>query len=79
MEKLTKYNEQLLKDYQEIHEKYAEVVGHHNHRQRIKHVSQLKDKINQLEQVHLLTIYLGTDHCVYYVLNFLITTTRLLG
>ncbi|KAK1138109.1 hypothetical protein K0M31_002594 [Melipona bicolor] len=50
MEKLSKYNEQLLKDYQEIHEKYAEVVGHHNHRQRIKHVSQLKDKINQLEQ-----------------------------
>ncbi|XP_043527976.1 hyaluronan mediated motility receptor-like isoform X1 [Frieseomelitta varia] len=50
MENLSKYNEQLLKDYQEIHEKYAEVVGHHNHRQRIKHVSQLKDKINQLEQ-----------------------------
>ncbi|XP_043579605.1 hyaluronan mediated motility receptor-like isoform X4 [Bombus pyrosoma] len=50
VKKLSKYNEQLLKDYQEIHEKYAEVVGHHNHRQRIKHVSQLKDKINQLEQ-----------------------------
>ncbi|XP_071864189.1 uncharacterized protein isoform X6 [Bombus fervidus] len=50
VKKLSEYNEQLLKDYQEIHEKYAEVVGHHNHRQRIKHVSQLKDKINQLEQ-----------------------------
>lgn len=66
MEKLSKYNEQLLKDYQEIHEKYAEVVGHHNHRQRIKHVSQLKDKINQLEQVHL-TIYLGINHFVLHV------------
>lgn len=48
--KLSEYNERLVKDHQEISEKYAEVVGHHNHRQRIKHVSQLKDKINQLEQ-----------------------------
>ncbi|XP_017797874.1 PREDICTED: putative leucine-rich repeat-containing protein DDB_G0290503 [Habropoda laboriosa] len=50
VKKLTEHNERLKKDYQEISEKYAEVVGHHNHRQRIKHVSQLKDKINQLEQ-----------------------------
>ncbi|PBC30764.1 hypothetical protein APICC_04551 [Apis cerana cerana] len=50
VKKLSKYNEQLLKDYKEIHEKYAEIVGHQNHKQRIKHVSQLKDKINQLEQ-----------------------------
>ncbi|CAK9797651.1 hypothetical protein ANTPLA_LOCUS1290 [Anthophora plagiata] len=50
MKKLAEHNERLKKDYQEISEKYAEVVGHHNHRQRIKHVSQLKDKINHLEQ-----------------------------
>lgn len=50
VKKLTEHNERLKKDYQEISEKYAEVVGHHNHRQRIKHVSQLKDKINHLEQ-----------------------------
>ena len=48
--KLAGYNERLRKDYQEMSEKYAELVGHQNHRQRIKHVSQLKDKINQLEQ-----------------------------
>ena len=48
--KLARYNERLRKDYEEISEKYAELVGHQNHRQRIKHVSQLKDKINQLEQ-----------------------------
>ncbi|OAD52380.1 Laminin subunit alpha-2 [Eufriesea mexicana] len=50
MKTLSKYNQQLLKDYQEIREKYVEVVDHHNHQQRIKHVSQLKDKISQLEQ-----------------------------
>ena len=48
--KLAGYNERLKKDYEEMSEKYAELVGHQNHRQRIKHVSQLKDKINQLEQ-----------------------------
>ncbi|XP_076245457.1 uncharacterized protein LOC143185990 [Calliopsis andreniformis] len=50
VKKLIEYNEQLRKDHEEISEKYAELVGHQNHRQRIKHVSQLKDKINQLEQ-----------------------------
>ncbi|XP_054005012.1 hyaluronan mediated motility receptor-like [Hylaeus anthracinus] len=47
---LLEHNERLAKDYQEISEKYAELLGHQNHKQRIKHVSQLKDKINQLEQ-----------------------------
>ncbi|XP_076182393.1 uncharacterized protein LOC143154297 [Ptiloglossa arizonensis] len=47
---LLEYNKRLANDYQEISEKYAELIGHQNHRQRIKHVSQLKDKINQLEQ-----------------------------
>lgn len=48
--KLTEYNEHIMKNYDELNEKYAELVGHHNHRQRIKHLSQLKDKISQLEQ-----------------------------
>ncbi|XP_031837299.1 uncharacterized protein LOC116429051 [Nomia melanderi] len=48
--KLLEYIERLKKDYEEISEKYAELIGHQNHRQRIKHVSQLKDKINQLEE-----------------------------
>ncbi|KAG7204959.1 hypothetical protein KM043_005345 [Ampulex compressa] len=47
---LQAHNERLINEYQEISEKYAEVIGHQNHKQRIKHVSQLKDKIAQLEQ-----------------------------
>ncbi|XP_076630472.1 uncharacterized protein LOC143346343 [Colletes latitarsis] len=47
---LLEYNKRLAKDYQEISDKYAELIGHQNHRQRIKHVSHLKDKINQLKQ-----------------------------
>ncbi|XP_078053799.1 uncharacterized protein LOC144479145 [Augochlora pura] len=48
--KLREHNARLMNDHQEISEKYAEIIGHQNHKQRIKHVSQLKDKINQLEQ-----------------------------
>lgn len=51
VKRLTKYNERLVKEYQEISEKYAEVVGHQNLRQKIKHVEQMKDKITHLEQV----------------------------
>ncbi|XP_078040517.1 uncharacterized protein LOC144471853 [Augochlora pura] len=47
--KLLEYNARLKKDHEEISEKYAELIGHQNHRQRIRHVSQLKDKIVQLE------------------------------
>ncbi|XP_076383328.1 uncharacterized protein LOC117228356 isoform X2 [Megalopta genalis] len=47
--KLLEYNARLKKDHEEISEKYAELIGHQNHKQRIKHVSQLKDKITQLE------------------------------
>ncbi|XP_076636530.1 uncharacterized protein LOC143349289 [Colletes latitarsis] len=47
---LLECNGRLAKDYQEISQKYTEFIGHQNHRQRIKHVSQLKDKILQLEQ-----------------------------
>ncbi|XP_076650839.1 uncharacterized protein LOC143357963 [Halictus rubicundus] len=48
--KLREHNALLMSDHQEISEKYAELIGHQNHRQRIKHVLQLKDKISQLEQ-----------------------------
>ncbi|KAK2583461.1 hypothetical protein KPH14_009431 [Odynerus spinipes] len=47
---LTESNERLKKEYEDINEKYAEILGHQNHKQRIKHVSQLKEKINRLEQ-----------------------------
>ncbi|KZC09615.1 Laminin-like protein epi-1 [Dufourea novaeangliae] len=50
VKKILEHNARLTKDHQEISKKYAELIGHQNHRQRIKHVSQLKDKINQLEQ-----------------------------
>ncbi|XP_076301100.1 uncharacterized protein LOC143219137 isoform X2 [Lasioglossum baleicum] len=48
--KLREHNALLMNDHREISEKYVELIGHHNHKQRIKHVSQLKDKIGQLEQ-----------------------------
>ncbi|XP_046838598.1 hyaluronan mediated motility receptor-like isoform X4 [Vespa crabro] len=47
---LTESNDRLQKEYEDINEKYAEIVGHQNHKQRIKHVSQLKEKIYRLEQ-----------------------------
>ncbi|KAH0956184.1 hypothetical protein HN011_002950 [Eciton burchellii] len=43
-------NNRLKEDYEQISEKYAEVIGHQNPKQRIKHVTQLKNKIYQLEQ-----------------------------
>ncbi|XP_011151920.1 hyaluronan mediated motility receptor isoform X2 [Harpegnathos saltator] len=43
-------NGRLKKDFEEISAKYAEMIGHQNPKQKIKHVSQLKDKIYQLEQ-----------------------------
>lgn len=51
VKKITKLHSCLYKDYEEISEKYAEVIGHQNPKQRIKHVTQLKDKIYQMEQV----------------------------
>ncbi|XP_066591183.1 putative leucine-rich repeat-containing protein DDB_G0290503 [Prorops nasuta] len=48
--RLNKLNESIKKEYHDISEKYAEVIGHQNHKQRIKHVEQLKEKINRLEQ-----------------------------
>lgn len=51
VKKLLQQYTRLMDDHEEISEKYAQVIGHQNHKQRIKHVSQLKDKINQLEQV----------------------------
>lgn len=51
---ITKYaamNEDLKKSYAEIIEQYADVIGHQNPKQRIKHVIRLKDKNHELEQV----------------------------
>ncbi|XP_012522875.1 hyaluronan mediated motility receptor isoform X2 [Monomorium pharaonis] len=50
VKKLITSNEILEKDYKEIVEKYADVIGHQNPKQRIKHVIQLKDKNYELEQ-----------------------------
>ncbi|KAI4504568.1 hypothetical protein M0802_000118 [Mischocyttarus mexicanus] len=47
---LSESNDRLKKEYDEINEKYANVLGHQNHKQRMKHVSQLKEKISRLEQ-----------------------------
>jgi len=48
----------LKEDYEQINEKYAEIIGHQNPKQRIKHVTQLKNKIYQLEQVRWLAVLL---------------------
>ncbi|XP_011698345.1 PREDICTED: hyaluronan mediated motility receptor-like isoform X2 [Wasmannia auropunctata] len=50
IKKLVTLNEIITKDYKEIVEKYADVIGHQNPKQRIKHVIQLKDKNYELEQ-----------------------------
>lgn len=51
VKKIKELNNDLKKDYEEISEKYAEVIGHQNPKQRIKHVTHLKDKNYHLEQV----------------------------
>ncbi|XP_070526212.1 restin homolog isoform X3 [Cardiocondyla obscurior] len=43
-------NDDLKKNYADIIEQYADVIGHHNPKQRIKHVIRLKDKNYELEQ-----------------------------
>ncbi|XP_043266915.1 hyaluronan mediated motility receptor-like [Venturia canescens] len=48
--KLSEDCENLRTSYHEVSEKYAEMIGHHNHKQRVKHLNQLKDKIIRLEQ-----------------------------
>lgn len=53
MKKIAELNGRLKKDYEEISEKYVDVIGHQNPKQRIKHVTQLKEKIIQQEQVCL--------------------------
>ncbi|KMQ91822.1 hyaluronan mediated motility receptor [Lasius niger] len=50
VKKIKELNNDLKKDYEEISEKYAEVIGHQNPKQRIKHVTHLKDKNYHLEQ-----------------------------
>ncbi|XP_012063941.1 PREDICTED: hyaluronan mediated motility receptor-like [Atta cephalotes] len=50
IKKLVTMNEVLKKEYKEVIEKYADVIGHQNPKQRIKHVIRLKDKNYELEQ-----------------------------
>ncbi|KYN40272.1 Laminin subunit alpha-3 [Trachymyrmex septentrionalis] len=50
IKKLITVNEVLKKEYKEVIEKYADVIGHQNPKQRIKHVIRLKDKNYELEQ-----------------------------
>ncbi|XP_012229058.1 putative leucine-rich repeat-containing protein DDB_G0290503 isoform X2 [Linepithema humile] len=50
VKRITELNNRLKKDYEEISEKYVDVIGHQNPKQRIKHVTQLKEKIIQQEQ-----------------------------
>lgn len=51
VKKIIESNIHLKKDYEEISDKYAEIIGHQNPKQRIKHVTHLKEKIYHLEQV----------------------------
>lgn len=51
IKKLVTMNEVLMKEYKEVIEKYADVIGHQNPKQRIKHVIRLKNKNYELEQV----------------------------
>ncbi|XP_070153196.1 putative leucine-rich repeat-containing protein DDB_G0290503 isoform X1 [Polyergus mexicanus] len=50
VKRIIKSNDHLKKDYEEISDKYAEIIGHQNPKQRIKHVTHLKEKNNHLEQ-----------------------------
>ncbi|KYN19983.1 Laminin subunit alpha-1 [Trachymyrmex cornetzi] len=50
IKKLDLMNEVLQKEYKEVIEKYVDVIGHQNPKQRIKHVIRLKDKNYELEQ-----------------------------
>ncbi|XP_018309471.1 hyaluronan mediated motility receptor isoform X3 [Mycetomoellerius zeteki] len=50
IKKLVTMNEVLMKEYKEVIEKYADVIGHQNPKQRIKHVIRLKNKNYELEQ-----------------------------
>lgn len=45
MKVLSENFERFRSEYEELTEKYTEVLGHHNNNQRIKHISKLKDKI----------------------------------
>ncbi|XP_015596114.1 hyaluronan mediated motility receptor [Cephus cinctus] len=50
VKKLTDSWQRLNNDHKELMEKYTEILGHHNHNQKIKHISQLKEKIHRLEK-----------------------------
>lgn len=79
MKVLSETFERVRIDYEELNEKYAEVLGHHNNNQRIKHISKLKDKIlsqqkdnQKLKQVRLFLV-VGVLLAFYWIwLNFTI-------
>ncbi|KAL6448406.1 hypothetical protein ACFW04_000378 [Cataglyphis niger] len=50
VKRIIKLYDHLKKDYEEISDKYAEIIGHQNPKQRIKHVTHLKEKNYHLEQ-----------------------------
>ncbi|XP_012282310.1 hyaluronan mediated motility receptor [Orussus abietinus] len=47
---LSENYQRLKAEFEDVATKYSEILGHHNHKQRIKHISQLKEKICRLEQ-----------------------------
>ncbi|XP_015114262.1 restin homolog [Diachasma alloeum] len=48
--KLAESCERLREDYQDIMDKYTEVIGQSSHKQRMKQINHLKDKIASLEK-----------------------------
>lgn len=45
--------QRLSEELKEVSEKYADIAGHQNNKQRIKHLSDLKHKNEELIQVML--------------------------
>ena len=78
MRVLSENFERLRSEYEELTEKYAEILGHHNNNQRIKHICKLKDKILvqqkdnlRLKQVRFLLV-IGFLIGLYWIfLNYL--------
>ena len=77
MKVLSESFERFRGEYEELTEKYTEVLGHHNHNQRIKHISKLKDKILtqqkdnlRLKKVRFLVAVGVLIGCYWIWLNF---------
>lgn len=77
VKRIIKLYDHLKKDYEEISDKYAEIIGHQNPKQRIKHVTHLKEKNYHLEQVRsdrfsVAFAFLITLFAVILMYNYLI-------